>query len=52
MCPWYDAFNQKCRLTESYVVGTSTQKQRCESDWRHCGDAEAKANGSNYQNKP
>jgi hypothetical protein len=53
MCPWYDAFNQKCKLTESYMGGTSTQKQRCEnSGWRHCGNAEEKANGSNYQNKP
>jgi hypothetical protein len=53
MCPWYDVFNQKCKLTESYMGGTSTQKQRCEnSDWRHCGNAEEKANGSNYQNKP
>jgi hypothetical protein len=54
MCPWYDAFNQRCKLTESYMGGSSTQRDHCEKSdaWRRCGNAEAKASGRNYQNKP
>jgi len=54
MCPWYDAYNQKCKLHGGYMGGSSTQKEKCEnsSNWRNCGDAEAKAEGRNYQNKP
>lgn len=54
MCPWYDAYNQKCKLTDGFMGQTSTQKQHCEdnNNWRKCGNAEAKAAGRNYQNKP
>jgi hypothetical protein len=50
MCPWYDTYNQKCKLHGGYMGGSSTQKEKCEnSNWRNCGDAQAKAEGRNYQ---
>ncbi len=54
MCPYYDIHTQKCKLHEHYMGGTNTQREKCEnsSNWRNCGDAEAKARGDKYQNKP
>jgi hypothetical protein len=53
MCPYYDPMRQHCKLTEAYQGG-STRQAYCETSdmWRRCGNAEAKASGRNYQDRP
>jgi hypothetical protein len=53
MCPWYDVYNKRCKLHE-HIMNQSDRTRKCETnnEWRKCGDAEAKASGKMYQNKP
>jgi hypothetical protein len=53
MCPYFDPMNQHCKLSELYKDASDQQAYCMTNDaWRRCGNAEAKASGSNYQDRP
>jgi hypothetical protein len=52
MCPFYDRENNVCRLSGS-TPDPGHRDYNCMSNdhYIHCGNYEAKQNGTNYQNK-
>jgi hypothetical protein len=52
MCPYYDPERNVCRLSE-FVPDPGHRDDSCKSNdnYTHCGNYEAKQNGTNYQNK-
>jgi hypothetical protein len=52
MCPYYDRENNVCRLS-GFMQETGHRDYACKSkdNYTHCGNYEAKQNGTNYQDK-